>query len=478
MKASMEIVCAALACAALAGGCAVPKKGGFADVSRTVNDRSGMRVHWYQGGPEDAEVAASVATLLEKDLTVDAAVQIALLNNRNLQATYEELGVAQADLVQAGLLRNPVFFGSVRIPHGPPSAANTEFEIMQPFLDLLFLPARKRLASAAFERAKLRVADRVLELGAEVKEAYYTLQGGLQALEILRTAAESGRIVSDFSQRQREGGNINELELTARRAQFEEEKLAQARAELEAEADRERLTRLMGLWGAAAGWKIAASLPPMPEAEVELDRLETMAISARLDLAASRKETDRIEHALALARGTRLIPGLTVGGDTERSTDGQSATGPHLQLELPIFDQGQAEIGRLESDLRRSRMETEALAIEIRSQVREARARLLAAHRTADHFRKTLVPLRERIIGLTQQQYNFMLLGVFQLIQAKREQLEAYRGDVEAVRDYWIALARLEKVLGGRLPPRTATAQPASAPASPAEEPAHGHHHH
>ncbi len=162
------MACGVLTCSLVLSGCAsVPRKGGFSDVAQVIEERAGQRVHWSQGTPEDAEVTRAVEALLADELSVGAAVQIALLNNRGLQATYEDLGIAQADLVQAGLLRNPAFFGSVRSSNRSSSETNTEFGVVQDFLDILIRPARKKFAAAEFEEAKLRVADAVLNLAAE-----------------------------------------------------------------------------------------------------------------------------------------------------------------------------------------------------------------------------------------------------------------------------------------------------------------------
>jgi cobalt-zinc-cadmium efflux system outer membrane protein len=116
---------------------------------------------------------------------------VALVTNASLQVEYEELGVYQADLVQAGLLRNPVLFSTGRFSDRFPSGLNLKFEAAQNFLDLLLLPTRKRLAGDKFERAKLRVADRVLGMAAETRRAYYEALGAHQAALIRRFIAEA-----------------------------------------------------------------------------------------------------------------------------------------------------------------------------------------------------------------------------------------------------------------------------------------------
>src|SRR3712207_1209228 len=165
MSKSIRLLAAALAALGAAGGCASrPKGDDFAQVGRLVAERTGHRVHWNLGTPADTEVEAAVRSMLAGELTADTAVQVALLNNRNLQATYEDLGVAQAELVQAGLLHNPVFDLTVRWPDESPRTANVEIAVVQDFLDVFFIPARKRVARARFDAAQLRVAHAVLDV--------------------------------------------------------------------------------------------------------------------------------------------------------------------------------------------------------------------------------------------------------------------------------------------------------------------------
>jgi cobalt-zinc-cadmium efflux system outer membrane protein len=171
----------------------VPKEAGFGDVKGLVGQRMDYRLHWNQGTDADAEVEEMIARMLENELSLDAVVQIALLNNPRLQATYEELGITQADVVEAGLLKNPVIFGRARFPDRYPRLTNLEFGITQNFLTLLMQPARKKLAAIQFEHAKLRVADEVISMAAEVQKSYYEV---LSAKQVNRMR----RLITDASQ--------------------------------------------------------------------------------------------------------------------------------------------------------------------------------------------------------------------------------------------------------------------------------------
>ncbi len=445
----------AFACTLVASlaGCAVPREAGFPDVARTVEERTGYRIRWDQGGPADAAVAARVRELLGGELTVAAAVQIALLESPALQATYEELMVAQANLVQAGLLRNPSFAASLGFPLPAASGAlGYGFGVELDFLDLLLIPARKRVAAAEFEAAKLRVGDEVLSLAHEVRVAYYTLLGAQQVAAMRSKVLEAAEASLELARRQHEAGNISDLDLAGEQGQAEQVRLDVARSEADILGARERLCRRMGLAGLEAGLTLAPTLAEPPAGEPPLAGLEALAVAQRLDVGAARHEVEARAAALAMATDHRFNGGATVGAGLDRDVEGHRVAGPSASLELPIFDAKQAVLATLEARLRQARKRLDARAVDARSEVREAWGRLAFTRATVERYRATVIPLRERIVALSQRHYDAMLLGVYQLLLAKQAEVDAYRCYVEAVRDYWIARSDLERALGGRLP--------------------------
>lgn len=470
-----------LSLALTVSGCAsVPREAGFDEVRRLVSVRDGHRIHWNRGTPEDQEVSLSMDNLLKSELSVEGAVQVALLANPSLQAEYEDLGVSQADLVQAGLLHNPVLFSTVRFPDRPPSGLNLKFEAAQDFLDLLLLPAKKRLAGDEFERAKLRVADRVLGMAAETRRAYYEALGAHQATLIRRFIAEAAEASYELARRIHAAGNLSDLGLAREQGLFEHARIAVARSENMLREKRERLNRLMGAWGDRTGWRLPDELPDLPKDEIPPERLETLAITNRYDLAAARKELEVAARTLGITREWRWFFGVDIGATAERDTDGQWVAGPSLSLELPIFDQRQARIAREEALLRKEIAKITALAIHIRSEVREMRDRLIHYRRLAEHYRTTVIPLRERIVELTEREYNYMLSGAFDLLSAKQQEFDSYEEYIAAVTGYWVARADLQRAVGGRLPGEVGVrVEPPRVPSGKgAGEPPHGEHGH
>ena len=475
----------ALVLFAVLGGCAsTSPEPAFRDVAATVEKRSGHRIMWDQGGDADRAVDAAVQKLMNDELSIAGAVQIALLRNRELRATYEELSIAQADLVQAGLLKNPTFSASITTAERDNLDPNVIFGVTQDFLDLLMLPARKTIAREQLEAVKLRVGDAVLALASNVRTGYVSLQGALQIVAMRRLVADAAQASFELATRQHDAGNISDLAHANEQALYEQSRLDLTRADADARVAREKLAVLMGVWGKEASFRVSERLPDVPRDETSLDKLESLAIAQRLDLAALRKQSEALAYAVNLAKTTRWTGVVNVGADVARlhhdGSAGEWVIGPNIAIEVPLFDRREAAIARLEAFHRQALHRLEAHAVEVRSEVRVARDRLVVARRIVEHYRAVLIPLRERIVALSQQEYDAMLLGVYQLLLAKQSEVSAYREYIEAVRDYWIARSDLERAVGGRIgaAPDAAnpTKQPVGAPsASPSAMPPMDH---
>jgi len=432
-------------------GCTTPNAS-LDRVEATIAERTGKRLQWNRGGAEDAQIEQGVRALLQRELTADRAVQVALLNNRELQARFEEIGIAQADVIEAGLLSNPNFAASFRFPNRPPSGTNIEYSIAQNFLELIMIPLRKRIANAQLAQVETRVADEVLQFVAEVKTAFYTAQARQQMLDRLRVVAETNETAAEFTKRLHDAGNTSDLELANQQGSSEQSRLEVAQTELQLRRDREHLNRLLGLSGSSLNWRMSDHLPELSASEKSLQNLESRAIAQRLDLKALRMRMDVIGQSLALRTKTRYVPvEIKVGVDTEREPDAQRLTGPTLDLELPIFNQGQGEIAKLTAQYRQAQRELEAREVNARSEVREARDQMMAARDLTSHIETRLLPIQQQALKLTLQQYNYMLKGAYDLLAAKQNEVAAERSHIDAWRDYWIARTELERAVGGSL---------------------------
>src|SRR5437016_7471460 len=306
-----------LSAGALAGCAHVDPNPAFRELANTVHLRTGKRVQWNRGSAEDAQAQAVVTSLLSRPLTANSAVQIALLNNHNLQATYEELGIAQADLVEAGLLRNPIFTFERRFP-----GQALEADLLKEFIDLLLLPLHKRIAAAQFEAAKLRVGHEILKTAAEVRAAFYEHQGDEQLVDLRKTVAEATERSAETALRMQQAGNLKNLDLATEEASHAQAKIELAKAQGEAVQTREKLNKLMGAFGVQTNWTVASRLPELSGGEVSTSQLESRAIQQRLDLAAARQQFIAEARARGIARAEAILQGAEIGAHYEHEIEG------------------------------------------------------------------------------------------------------------------------------------------------------------
>jgi outer membrane protein, heavy metal efflux system len=430
----------------MAAGCAsAPRDAGFGEVQRAVSGTARQSPQWDPTvgvrPPDDGAISA----LLQAELSADRAVEIAFANNRELQATLEGLGVARAELLAATTVRNPLFHIEARFP-GDPNAP-IELGVVQTLLDLLNRGSRKRLGLARFAMARDRVSAAVVNFAAEVRMDYFELLAARRLLAHHETTLAAQEAATELARRQHGAGNIDDLDLENEQARYETVKLEHSRVQLAELQAREQLIRDLGLLG-----PVDIHLPPdfPAEAESELTReeLEKDVVARRLDLQIARSELAAAAAAAGVAR-TAWLDEVILGVHYEREPDGKRTVGPELEVPIPVFDRGSPARQRARAQLRQAQQRYAALTVIARSQARATYEALLEARARMAYLRTVVVPRRQRIVQLTLTRYNAMLVGPFQLLQARQNLASAEREAVLATRDYWHARTALETTLAG-----------------------------
>ena len=386
----------------------------------------------------------TIASLLAKPLTVDAAVQIALLNNPGLQATLEELGIAQADLVQAGLLSNPKLKALVLSGGGN---VKTELGVEQDFLGLFLRPIQIKLGEAHYQVVKHHVGYEVFSLISEVRSAYFTLQGDKQLLALPRAVLEATEAATELASRQYNAGNINMLDLSRHQAISNQANLTLMQNEIKVKIEQDALKWKLGLISDKE-LKINGVLPQFSKNDTPLTKLHSNASENRMDLLALKAEIRGLEEALPWARYSQIAEG-EIGVEQEREQ--KQLTGPGLKVAVPIFDQGQAAMVRKSTELRQKQKQLEALIQEIHTEVGILYKEMVVNRKTVEYFQKTIIPAHQQIVQSAQKHYNFMLQGVYSLLESKEDEINAHRNHIEALKNYWIKRSELDFAIGGGL---------------------------
>jgi len=457
-----------LAAALFLGGCATfSEDGGFDAVQSVAKERLGSQAKWLRTEAEADAAHGQVKALLAKPLSLEDAVQIALLNNRGLQAAYGELGIAEADLVQAGRIANPSFgYLNVRGDGDFKIERALTFNIMQ----LLTMPLATKIAGRRFEQAKLAVSAEMLSVAVETRRAWYGAVAAQEAVRYFGQVKESAEAGAELARRMYAAGNFSALE-RAREQAFYADSVAQlARAQQTALAERERLTRLLGLWGEEVKFRLPERLPELPKAATEQRDAEQTAMRTRLDVQAAQRDLDALSESLGLTRATRFINALELGVAQEREPSA-IMNGYEIRLEIPIFDWGGARVARAEALYMQAANRVGETAVNARSEVREAYSAYRTAYDLARHYRDEIVPLRKKISEENTLRYGGMLIGVFELLADARATVAAVNASIGAQRDFWLAAVDLEAAQNGAAAGlrRAASAAPAMAAGGAAE---------
>lgn len=433
---------------ALAGCTTFSQDGGFDAVASTAQQRLGKEIRWARSADERAKNARQVAELKQRPLSVDDAVQIALLNNGALQGSFEELGISEADLVQSGRLPNPRF----TLRH---SSAGGQYDIEETLtmnvLSLLTVPYAHEIQKRRFAEVQSAVVVDVVQLADRTRRAYFTALAAHESTNYMQQAKAAAEAGAELARRMRSAGNWNRLDQAREEGFYIDASLGLTRAESTESAAYENLTQLLGLSGQAPNFRLAERLPDLPRSVDELPNIESTALETRIDLQMMRSRIDVLARELHLTKATRFVNVLDAGPTRvlqgERSEPFES--GYEVSLEVPIFDSGAARVRKAEAIYAQAVDRYAQAAIEVRSEVRKAYAQYQAAHEIAARERDEVLPLRKSIAEQDLLRYNASQISVFDLLADARTEINGVNEYIQSVRDFWIARSALDTALLG-----------------------------
>jgi outer membrane protein TolC len=400
---------------------------------------------------DDAEWArGAVQGLLRRSLTVDTAVQIALLNNRGLQASYNELALAEADLVQDSLPPNPTFSLSRIAGNG---AVEIERQIVGDILALATLPFRSEIARQRFQKAQLRAAEETLRLAAEVRRAYYRAVAANELVVLLTDAKSTAESTAQLALKLGQTGSLNKLDQAREQVFYAEITADLGSLRQEATSSRERLVRLLGLWDGDLGFRLPQKLPILPRRPLSLPGIEVDAVAHRIDLQIARIELGALAKSLNLTEATRFVTLLDVAGIDRKTQDPEGAPfrerGFDIQFQIPIFDGGEVRVRQATETYNQAFNRLTEKAVNVRSEARDAFRVYRSTYDIAGHYQREVLPLRKIITEEMQLRFSSMQIDVFALLTEARQRIAALRAAIEAKRNFWLAQSELQTAING-----------------------------
>ena len=446
--------------------------GGMAPVTSAARAQLGAAPAKIASARDAEQARQAVQDLLREPVTADAAVRIALLNNRDLQAAFNDLGLAEVASVAAGLPPNPRL--SVARLAGP---GNVEWELklLGNVLALATLPAKREVARLDFAHARQAAIATTFRTALEARRAWI---GAVTARQIVADFGEARAAAAATAELMRglgETGAATQLEQARAGTALAESGAQLAQARLAERGARERLVRALGLWDQADALRIPGRLPALPPRPGPVENIEAEAVSRRVDLTMARLEVTQAARNLDLTEATRFVSVLELAGLGSFETDAGTQLnrgGLELEIELPIFDGGEVKLRRETETYMRAVNRLAARAVAARSEARAAREAYLGTHAIAMQYQKTVLPLRRIVTRETLLRYNGMLADVFDLLTEARERVASRVAATEAQRAFFLAEVDLSAaIIGGGAAP----ADPSPTSMQQAASPGGGH---
>lgn len=393
--------------------------------------------------------------LLKEPLDAEIAVRVALINNRELRAILRGMGIARGHMIQEGLLPNPTLEGEIL----PERNTLLELRVDYDITSAILAPIRARAAKSDLEAARYRAASSVIDLGYRVRIAFYRLQAAEQRLAIAQQVLDGFAASRDAARAIFGAGNIALLDLVSEETTYEKARITVAQIELDVAIEREQVQRLLGVHGNDTNWRVKNELSTVPAQPTIPEDVETRALGSSLDLMATKHRLEGLARRAGITRVAGWLPDISVDvhslhgnpDDTNGSITNRGwRFGRGLTVGIPLFDRKQGTVVALEAEFDALMENYYGMAVDLRSAVREARGRVTSSHARARQYQEIIVPSQRRLTEQTLLQYNAMQLGIFHVLQARRDQLDTQLAYVETLREYWSAVAALDALLAGR----------------------------
>jgi outer membrane protein TolC len=435
---------------ALSGCAAFSPDSGMGVVADATGESLGKQVAFVRTADDAEQANTTVRQLLARSLSADAAVQVALLNNKGLQAAYNELALAETDLIEQSLPPNPTFSISRISGNG---ASEIERQVVGDILALATLPFRSEIARERFRQAQLRAALETLRLAAEVRRAYFRTIAANEMVGLLTDAKSTAESTAQLAKKLGETGALNKLDQAREQVFYAETTAELATARQAATSARERLTRLMGLWDQDLGFRLPDKLPSLPPHPKALPTIEADAVGHRIDLQIARMELSALAKSLDLTQATRFVTLLDVAGISRRTHDPDSAPfrerGFDVQFQIPVFDGGEVRVRQAAETYNLAFNRLTEKAINVRSEARDAYRVYRSTYDIADHYQREILPLRGIISDEMQLRFSSMQVDVFALLTEARQRIASLRAAIDAKREFFLAQSELQTAVNG-----------------------------
>ncbi len=423
-----------------------------ADVSSRLSAKSDIRIESVYDSEGDTD--SFVAKILESDLTLGSAIQLTILNNPELQASFENLGIRKAELMEAAILANP----NVHIDRAESHSgrfrphlrrySQYHWTISMDLIDLFSKPNLAQISKAQIEVAKLRLTNQVLEKISDVSDAVHDYLYEQKSLSILEEIFSGDQAKLELAIEQNSAGNISDLDLVRQQMEYQDAKLQLTSQQRQLLLAKENLNKLMGLWGHSTAWTINPEFPDLEDDSFTENTLISSVLENNLELAAANYELNIFKRQYGMSK-MMIIPSIEFGASREKEDAHDPTNGRSLAFELPLFDHNQSEKNKLRAMIQKREKEIEAISIGLRSDLTLLYSLYTGLKKRLSYYESAILPIRKKYLILSEHHYNGMFIGPYELLDVKRSELLAKQDYYRTLRDCLNARSDLIHALAG-----------------------------
>jgi outer membrane protein TolC len=424
----------------------IPNDSGVGAVQELVDAQIGSDNPASELQPEIEFTQEQVSELLDSPLTADDAELLSMQLNPRARSNLLQVGIAEADYAQAGRLRNPGF------SYERTTEGDYSYSLLFDIGGLLLMPLRREVELRRLEAARYDAAGAVIEHLANTRISWFEAVAEQQLTQLVRRSLESAATANDMTRQMAALGHSAISEAAESEIFLGEMRSALTRQMLSESAARESLIRQLGFWGQSARkLTLPERLPQLPESLRVYESVEGEAIERRIDVQIANANLEAMASNYDLTRLNPFLSSIELGPTLEKAGD-ETERGFELEFSIPIFDAGGINNEKARFLFEQSQAQAQSVAIAAASQAREALQTYRSYWDIARHYKEVLLPLRRRVSDEKLLHYNGMLISVFDLLDDVRAAGELEASAIRAVRDFWLADARLQLVLTGSSP--------------------------
>ena len=435
---------ALLAIVTIVAGCAVNPGKPVSDVQAEISTINPTSLQQIDTDEQQQQANQHIQQMLKTPLTLDNAVEIAVLNNRAIQSELLTLGISAAQLQQVSQLPNPSISLTRKVSDGHYA---TELEFGFNLLSLLTLPKVRQLEINQFEQVKLQIAQRIADMIADTHHAYWNAVAAQELLHYSEQVYTTTAAGTELAKRMLQAGNFSKLDFLREQSLLTEATLNLVKARQSAYISKEALQQQLGLWQDSEQLLLPDRLPEIPARLTDWSRVVQGGLAQRLDVKLAKLKLERIAQGAGLTRATRFINAFEV--EVGANVQDSSERSYKAVLELPLFDWGTYRLKKAEYQYKQAFNDAFAIGVSARSELRQSYLSYQSRHELAQHYKNAVLPVQRQIAEENLLRYNGMFISVFELIADARNQINAVAGYVNANRDFWLAKSQLDFAMMG-----------------------------